>query len=31
VGRVRADAELLREPVALEETEDGLGVAGVDC
>jgi hypothetical protein len=30
VCRVGADPKLLREPVAFEETEDGLRVADVD-
>jgi hypothetical protein len=30
VGRIGADAELLGKPLAVEQTEDGLGVAGVD-
>jgi hypothetical protein len=31
VRRVRADAELLREPLGVEQPEDGLSVADVDC
>jgi len=31
VRRIGADAELVRELLAVEETEDGLRVAGVDC
>jgi hypothetical protein len=31
VGRVGADAELLGKALAVEQTENGLRVAGIDC
>jgi hypothetical protein len=31
VRRIRADAELLEQAVLVEETEDGLRIADVDC